>query len=208
MEPSVAGRTSIVLVVGDSEAVHDAFRDALCRPLNPGVPAVTTISKRTAPDHVTMSDRFEVSFALQTSTAVDALRRLEVALAFVELRDVDATLALNTVRALWAVKPTLDIVLCGSHFDEAVFHPTNLGDRRDHLVLLRRPFTALEVRQLVYVLTGSARVAQAPRVRELGASEFDDPFAHAEQLKLLVDNASDFLYQRTESGHMLYISPG
>ena len=90
--------------------------------------------------------------------------------AFVDVHMPPGIDGVETAIALWQLQPDLEIVLCTAHaiysWQEILL---KIPCRRDQLVILRKPFDAIEVRQLASCLTEKARRGRelAMRMREL-----------------------------------------
>jgi signal transduction histidine kinase/ActR/RegA family two-component response regulator len=198
MEPNAAGKSNVILVVADSDATHQAFSVAL-RQRCSGLTAANSNAALVV-EEGGLDAGFEVVCATSEQRALEELRERRGALntAFVDFRQLPAQAACNVARALLRERPALRVVL---YVEGSELSSLDCGEQADRLVLLSRPFHVLEVRQLARVLSRQARA--------LGEQvQLGERMVHAEQLKVLVDNASDFLYQRDESGSMLYVSPG
>lgn len=109
-------------------------------------------------------------------------------LAFVDLRMPPGWDGLKTVAKIWQVDPELQIVICSAYSDNSYADICNKLGRSDSLLILKKPFDAIEVYQLAVALTEKwilgrkARLKQedlellvAKRTEELKLASLQDP---------------------------------
>ena len=80
-------------------------------------------------------------------------------LAFVDMRMPGGWDGLRTIRELWQVAPDLDVVICTAYSDhdlDAVAQQLGVPER---LLVLKKPFDGVEVRQFVAAAAARRRVA-------------------------------------------------
>jgi PAS domain S-box-containing protein len=139
--------------------------------------------------------------ALATLEALIAAGNTPV-VAFVEVSAPVATAGFALPEQLWRRAPDLHVV---SVLGPAVTMPESVSARyaeNDRFLVLKKPFDSCEVRQLVMMLSTKAQLEQ------LGRRQRKDLLALSEQLRVLVENASDFMYHRDAQNRMAYVSPG
>lgn len=106
----------------------------------------------------TPSQHFELDSAFQGR---EALEKLEAALAenrpyamaFIDMRMPPGWDGLETIERLWQVDPKLQVALCTAYSDyswEDIDQRLALNDR---LLILKKPFDAIEIRQMASALT-------------------------------------------------------
>jgi len=124
-----------VLVIDDNRGIHDCFREILRGP----------------PVEFTMHS------AYQGLEGVELLRRaLEkgeaYAVAFVDMRMPPGINGIETIKKLWELDADLQVVICTAH---AEFSWTDLKDlgSSDQLLILKKPFDLIEVRQMAEALS-------------------------------------------------------
>ena len=150
-----------VLVVDDNRAIHADFAKILTRP---------------AP-HVELEqlERLMLGGAYQPSTppgtvyeidsafqGAEALERVKVAtssnhhyaLAFVDMRMPPGWDGLQTIEKLWEVDPGLQVVICSAYSDYDWDDVLARLNRPDKLLVIKKPFEAVEVLQCANALTG------------------------------------------------------
>jgi PAS domain S-box-containing protein len=154
-----ADKNRRVLVIDDNRAIHDDFRKILS-------PATATASALDAvetavlgpPAETVPETQFEVDSACQGQEGVLLVKKaLEAgrpyAMAFVDVRMPPGMDGVETTRKIWELDPNLQIVLCTAYSDlswDEVF--AKLG-HRDGLLILKKPFDAVEAFQLAHALT-------------------------------------------------------
>jgi signal transduction histidine kinase len=158
-----------ILVVDDQEAILESFATLLG-------PAPSSDSEATldelelamggVPAQTIEMPSYQVRYARQ---GLDAIRECETALAenrpfgvaFLDVHMPPGIDGVETAVRLWQVQPDLEIVLCTAH---AIYSWQAILARltaRDQLVILRKPFDPIEVRQLAACLSEKWRRGRA-----------------------------------------------
>ncbi|MFJ4194312.1 putative bifunctional diguanylate cyclase/phosphodiesterase [Pseudomonas sp. NPDC089534] len=153
-----------ILIVDDTPAIHQDFRKILA-PDDSFEPSLdqlehTLFGTRQAP-HVT----FQLDSAYQGEEALKLVQRAldegrPYALAFTDMRMPPGWDGLETIERLWKADPNLQIALCTAYTDyswEAMTERLEFGDR---LLVLKKPFDTLEIRQMANALTWKWQLAQ------------------------------------------------
>ncbi|MDY7226789.1 sensor histidine kinase [Hyalangium rubrum] len=147
-----------ILVVDDNRTIHQDFRKILCPPTaNDSLDAMeadlfgqTEASARLP--------GFEVDSAYQGEEALLLSRNAReqgrpYAVAFVDIRMPPGIDGVETTSRLWKDDPDIQVVICSAYADyswEEMMQRLGLSQR---LLILRKPFDGIEVRQLAYALT-------------------------------------------------------
>src|SRR5580700_3668466 len=71
----------------------------------------------------------------------------------------------ETTSRIWRVSPDTQIVLCTAYSDYSWDEVLSKLSRSDRLVILKKPFDAVEVQQLATTMTEQYRVAQEVRAK-------------------------------------------
>lgn len=152
-----------ILVVDDNEAILDDYRrifddrsaeaddalDALERGLGEAEPAQAP-RLRCEPTQVRQGHE-----AVAVAAAALAAGQ-PFSVAFVDVRMPPGIDGVETVARLWRQQPDLEVVLCTAHTDYSWAQITRRLAPRDRLVILRKPFEPIEVRQLAACLAEKA----------------------------------------------------
>ncbi|RON63393.1 two-component system response regulator [Pseudomonas fluorescens] len=147
-----------VLIVDDSPAIHGDFAKILCPAIavDNGLGATENLLFGTPSTAQTPS--FELDSAFQGREALDKLeaalaQNRPYAMAFIDMRMPPGWDGLETIERLWQVDPKLQVALCTAYSDyswEDIDQRLALNDR---LLILKKPFDAIEIRQMASALT-------------------------------------------------------
>ena len=204
-----------ILIIDDNVAIHGDFR-AILQPANAADEALRAADAALFATPVTEKPtpiRFEVESAFQGQEGLAAVQRAlaegrPYALAFVDMRMPPGWDGIETIQQLWAVDPTLQIVICTAYSQRPWADTICLFRNSDSLLILKKPFDNIEVLQLAHALTKKWEMARRDRARladldamvrertaELRLSE--DRFAkafHANPIPVSLQNFTDGRY--------------
>ena len=148
-----------ILVIDDQESIHEDFRKIVRserddEAINEAAAALfgdTAVSSEPA-------EKFEIDSAHQGEEGLalveQALRENRpYPLAFVDVRMPPGWDGVETVHRIWQVDPEILVVLCTAYSDHTWEEIVARLGRTDHLLILKKPFDNIEVRQLVLALT-------------------------------------------------------
>ena len=154
--PLVARR---VLVIDDSQAIHEDFQKIFGSDaeLESGLLAAERLLLSQAATSVSRP-AFQIDSALQGQEGVARVKQaLEeqrpYALAFVDMRMPPGWDGLETIERLWAIDPNLQVVICSAHSDYDWVEVVARLDHSDKLLVIKKPFEAIEVLQSATALT-------------------------------------------------------
>jgi DNA-binding LytR/AlgR family response regulator len=82
------------------------------------------------------------------------------AVAFVDMRMPPGWDGVETIEQLWKVEPALQVVICTAFIDFSADDILGRLRRTDQVLLLKKPFDAIEVRLLAYALAEKWRLAR------------------------------------------------
>jgi CheY-like chemotaxis protein len=143
-----------VLVVDDNQAIHDDVRKILDLRSNcEGHPETMQGEARDAASFV----QFQIDSAFQGEEAlgrvIQALaEERPYAVAFVDVRMPPGWDGVETIRRIWNEEPDVQVVICTAFADHWPEIVAELAPS-DGLLILRKPFDGIEVRQMVYALS-------------------------------------------------------
>jgi CheY-like chemotaxis protein len=154
-------RNDRILVVDDNEGIHGDFDKVLYNPdrataspqLEELAASLFGEKKEQRPNtsfHVTHARQGEEAFEL----VLKSLReRTPYALAFVDVSMPPGWDGMQTIERIWSHDTEIEIVLCTAHADYSWEEIAERLPHAERLLILRKPFDPLEVRQLAYGLT-------------------------------------------------------
>ncbi|WP_025128301.1 bifunctional diguanylate cyclase/phosphodiesterase [Pseudomonas sp. PH1b] len=167
-EPAPGRVNRRVLIVDDSPSIHEDFQKILVPVHNL---ALTQAEARLfgsattePPPSFTLDSAFQGREALAKVESALALGT-PYAMAFIDMRMPPGWDGLETIEQLWKVDPDLQIALCTAYSDyswEAMAERLAFGDQ---LLILKKPFDSLEIRQMASALTWKWQMAQDARQR-------------------------------------------
>ncbi|MFJ2320357.1 putative bifunctional diguanylate cyclase/phosphodiesterase [Pseudomonas sp. NPDC087817] len=161
-----------ILIIDDTPAIHDDFRKILAPQAQDEVDLnqlEQTLFGSPLSPHLT----FQLDSAYQGQEALALVQRAlaagsPYALAFIDMRMPPGWDGLETIEQLWRADPDLQIALCTAYSDyswEAMAERLEFGDQ---LLILKKPFDSLEIRQMANALTWKWQLAQDAALKMLG----------------------------------------
>ena len=202
-----------ILLVDDMPSIHADFRKILA-PV-----AVTTdldadeallFGEPTAAASV----GFEMDSAYQGVEALEKVRAAQLAgrpyaMAFIDMRMPPGWDGVETVEHLWLADPRLQIVFCTAFSDYSWAQVLTRLDVRDRLLILKKPFDAIEVYQFANTLTAKWRMTEqaALKASQLEAA-VEERTRELSNANIIVQNSPVILYRlRGEPAFpLIYIS--
>ena len=158
-----------LLLVDDSPAIHEDIRKILCPPVR-SHDALDTMEENLFDEAPATSvfDEYHLDSAHQGPEALallrDAIRAQQpYALAFVDVRMPPGWDGIETINQLWRVDPELQVVICTAYSDHSWSEIRRRLSPSDNLLILRKPFDAVEIRQLPHTLTSKWSLRQQTR---------------------------------------------
>lgn len=153
-----------VLVVDDMPAIHDDFRKILARVSATHQQASSMDALEAAlfddpgaPQGVPEAATFDLESALQGRDALAMVQAATTqgrpyALAFIDMRMPPGWDGVETIEHLWRADPALQVVICTAYTDYAWEDVLHRLDAHEKLIILKKPFDAIEVSQLAHTL--------------------------------------------------------
>ena len=154
-----------ILVIDDNPVIHEDFRKIL---------ATTTASDELEQAGASLFDEepvavhgepFDLSFADQGERGFHMVEQSVAAgkpyaLVFVDMRMPPGWDGVETIEHIWKVDPEIQVVICTAFSDHPWHRITARLGQTDRLLILRKPFDAIEVEQLASSLTRKWNLAQ------------------------------------------------
>ena len=206
-----------VLIVDDTASIHDDF----AKILKPATAEADSLDETesllfgdasSAP--VAPKDRFELDSAYQGREALDKVEAAlaagrPYAMAFIDMRMPPGWDGLETIERLWQVDPKLQVALCTAYSDyswEDIDRRLALTDR---LLILKKPFDAIEIRQMASALTVKWQMTEDAAMKmNLLEQAVQERTRELSDANIIVQNSPTILYRlRGEpSFPLMYIS--
>jgi two-component system NtrC family sensor kinase len=147
-----------ILLCDDSPAIHDDIRKVLC-PASEADAAVAQMEADLFGGTTPASgDEYEIDSAYQGIDAAALVQRARedarpYAVAFVDVRMPPGWDGIETINQLWRIDPDLQVVICTAYSDHSWPEIIRRLAPTDGLLILRKPFDAVEIRQMAHTLT-------------------------------------------------------
>jgi len=160
-----------ILVVDDQDAIREDFRKILSPPTAPTqalASARQAFFGDSAPSASSATPAFELATASQGEEGVELAaqaraQRRPFAVAFVDVRMPPGIDGLKTIKRLWEHDRHVQVVICTAYADYSFEQIIEELGSTDQLLILKKPFDPVEVRQLAGALTEKWNVQQRER---------------------------------------------
>ena len=160
-----------ILIIDDNPAIHEDFRKILCPDVTPS--AVDELESSLFDSETTpgVATDFELDSAHQGQEALVKVQQAladnrPYSLAFVDGRMPPGWDGVETIVHLWKAYPDLQVVICTAYSDYSWEQIIERVGQSDSLVILKKPFDAVEVLQLAHAMTKTARHPLTPSRRQ------------------------------------------
>ena len=161
-----------ILLIDDNEAIHADFQKILGNGAERDLAfeeAEAALFQDT-PGVADTVEGFQLDSAYQGREGVDRAREARregrpYAMAFVDVRMPPGWDGIETVARLWEQDPYVQIVICTAYSDYSWGEMVEKLGLSDQLVILKKPFDSIEVRQLTAALTEKWRLTQKARIK-------------------------------------------
>jgi signal transduction histidine kinase/HPt (histidine-containing phosphotransfer) domain-containing protein len=155
-----------ILIVDDNADIHTDYRRVLSDNHTADPLAAAEADLFGEAPTAQGREAFELHHASQGEEGHDLLCRETAqgrpfALAFVDMRMPPGWDGLTTIKRLWEADPRLQVVLCTAYSDHSWFEICEALSPEDRLLILKKPFDAIEVRQLADSLVTKWNLSRA-----------------------------------------------
>ncbi|WP_330213509.1 putative bifunctional diguanylate cyclase/phosphodiesterase [Pseudomonas sp. Z18(2022)] len=172
MNPRSARANRRILIVDDTASIHEDFRKILEADPNGGqsLDSIEETLFGTAP---ALRQTFLLDSAYQGQEALALVTKAlaantPYALVFIDMRMPPGWDGLETIEQLWAIDPHLQIALCTAYSDYSFEAIEARLKYDDQLLILKKPFDNLEIRQMASALTWKWQLAQDAALKLMG----------------------------------------
>ena len=160
MSRSTTGR---ILIVDDNKAIHEDFRKALDGDFVSSASAELDELEASlfgAPQakQSPLDVKYEIDSALQGQEGLAMISEAikegrPYSLAFIDVRMPPGWDGIETTERIWRIQPDLQVVICSAYSDYTWEDIIEALDTADRLLILKKPFQRIEVRQIAHTLT-------------------------------------------------------
>ncbi|OLF53196.1 putative bifunctional diguanylate cyclase/phosphodiesterase [Pseudomonas chlororaphis] len=165
MNPLSVAPNRRILIIDDTPAIHRDFRKILTPEAFAEDPLSDTEARLFETPPQQRHQPFQLDSAYQGEEAVELVKRAQsegrpYAMAFTDMRMPPGWDGLQTIEQLWKADPDLQIALCTAFSDyswEAMAERIRFDDQ---LLILKKPFDSLEIRQMANALTWKWQLAR------------------------------------------------
>ncbi|MRJ23604.1 EAL domain-containing protein [Pseudomonas haemolytica] len=172
MTPRSGRANRRILIVDDTASIHADFRKVLCADANGGqsLDSIEETLFGTAP---AVRQTFVLDSAYQGQEALELVNKAladnaPYALVFIDMRMPPGWDGLDTIEQLWNVDPHLQIALCTAYSDYSFEAIEARLQYDDQLLILKKPFDDLEIRQMATALTWKWQLAHDAALKLIG----------------------------------------
>ena len=202
-----------ILLVDDMPSIHEDFRKILALPA-PTTDLDSDERLLFGESADTTSVCFEMDSAFQGEEALEKVRASRLAgspyaMAFIDMRMPPGWDGVETVERLWLEEPRLQIVFCTAYSDYSWAEVLTRLDVRDRLLILKKPFDAIEVYQFANALTTKWQMTEQAAFKMSRLEEaVEERTRELSNANIIVQNSPVILYRlRGEpSFPLVYIS--
>lgn len=173
MNPMSVPANRRILVVDDTPAIHQDFRKILS-PGNGSDDSLDDTESLLFGTPQVNRLQFQIDSAYQGEEALELVKRAQAegqpyALVFADMRMPPGWDGLQTIERLWQADPRLQIALCTAFSDYTWETMSERIEFDDQLLILKKPFDTLEIRQMASAMTWKWQLAQdaARKMRSL-----------------------------------------
>lgn len=146
-----------ILVVDDNTAIHSDFKKILSNNVDTDLNTISLKMFGKKIEDVSLP-KFEIHTASQGQEGVECIKKAleqgkSYSLAFVDIRMPPGWDGIETIKHIWELDKDIQIVICTAYSDYSWEETVaNLG-KSDNLLILKKPFDNISVRQLACALT-------------------------------------------------------
>jgi len=157
-----------ILVVDDNAAIREDFQKILGASAEDTEFEAAVEELFAAPAAARQRTEFELGFASQGEEALELVRAAvkagkRYAMAFMDVRMPPGWDGLETTLKLWEADPDIQIVICTAYSDYSWEQMWEIIPKPEQLLVLKKPFDAVEVLQFALALTEKWSLLQASR---------------------------------------------
>ncbi len=160
-----------ILLVDDNPDIHGDYAKILCTaPAHSDAEDIAAFlgSTELSPSSDTPSSEIDSAYSGEEAVQKAALaceRKQPYAIAFVDMRMPPGWDGLRTAVELWKTDSNLQIVICTAYSDNSWTDIIDRVGKTDNLLILKKPFAAIEVAQMATALTEKWELARQAQLK-------------------------------------------
>ncbi|KAA0960464.1 bifunctional diguanylate cyclase/phosphodiesterase [Pseudomonas sp. ANT_H12B] len=171
-----------ILIVDDTPSIHQDFRKIL-GPETEGDQSLAGTEEALFGTLQLDRPTFQLDSAYQGQEALELVKRAlaegrPYALVFTDMRMPPGWDGLETIEQLWKADPHLQIALCTAYSDYSWEAMAERLEFSDQLLVLKKPFDSLEIRQMASALTWKWQMAQDAAMKVLSLEQTIEARVH------------------------------
>ena len=142
----------------------------------------------------------------------ESIRKKEpYAVAFIDVRMPPGLDGIETISRIWKIYPELQIVICTAYSDYSWQDLFDKFGNTDKLLILKKPFDNIEVRQLTYTLS---KKWELNKIANLKINELEEivqertrELQHSEvKYRTMIENSNDMIWMLSTKGEFTYFN--
>ena len=133
------------------------------------------------------------------------------AIAFIDVRMPPGWDGIETISKIWEIYPDLQIVICTAYSDYSWDDLFKKFGHTDKLLILKKPFDNIEVRQLTYTLSKKWELNRIANLKldelERNVIERTKEFQQSEEkYRTMIENSNDMIWTLDTEGNFVYFN--
>jgi two-component system, NtrC family, sensor kinase len=219
--PSNGAKSSRVLIIDDNPSIHEDFKKILVpkdAPLHLDLAQDEALIFGEAPvTAAPETNPFLFNSAYQGQEGLDLVKKSlqngdRYSVAFVDVRMPPGLDGVETTFKIWELDPDLQVVICTAYSDYSWNEMLDRLGRSDRLLILKKPFDAIEVVQLANSLTRKWQLLQESKCKmanleEVVVARTAQIVQEQEKLKAIFENSPEGIFQIGVDGSFLTANP-
>lgn len=158
-----------IIIIDDNKAIHqDIIKILSFSEANTQSEVEKKLFGELPKKNTNILPNFQIDTALQGQEGVKLIKQAvdehkPYALAFVDIRMPPGWDGIETIKHIWEVDPEIQVVICSAYSDYSWEETVEELGKKDNLLILKKPFDTISVRQLAYALTKKWQLLQESR---------------------------------------------
>ncbi len=158
-----------IIIIDDNKEIHqDIMKILLFTETNIQSEVEKKLFGEVPKKEISMLPHFQIDTALQGQEGVKLIEKAfeegaPYALAFVDIRMPPGWDGIETIKHIWGIDPEVQVVICTAYTDYSWEDTVDELGKKDNLLILKKPFDSISVRQLAYALTKKWQLLQEAR---------------------------------------------